>query len=126
MSFLLSTSFSTSIIGVIFIVAGVLHFVKPKVYIRIMPKYIPNHKAMIYISGVFEILGGIGFLVSPTRNFAAWVLILLLFAVFSANVHMFWVMYKKRGFTVGTWLALLRLPLQFLLMYWIYWASISS
>ena len=45
------------------VTAGVAHFAVPKFFIDIMPEYLPYHKAMVYISGVFEILGGVGLLV---------------------------------------------------------------
>jgi uncharacterized membrane protein len=88
-----------------------------------MPDYIPNHKAMVLISGIAEILGGIGILIPYTRTYAAWGLILLLIAVFPANIDMFIKGYQKQGFSLYTWLTLLRLPLQFILIYWVYWAA---
>jgi len=63
-------------IGVVFaaisyVVAGTLHFIKPDAYLKIMPPYIPWHVAMVRVSGVFEILGGLGLLVPQTRRVAA-------------------------------------------------------
>jgi uncharacterized membrane protein len=53
--------------AIFYVVAGALHFLKPEPYLRIMPPYIPWHVAMVRVSGVFEILGGLGLLVSETR-----------------------------------------------------------
>ena len=113
------------IIGGVFILAGLLHFIKPGMYIGIMPDYIPYHKAMVYISGVAEVLGGVGFLIPKLNTAAAWGLILLLIAVFPANIDMAWKGYKNHGLTLYTWLLIGRLPLQFLLIYWVYWAGIK-
>ncbi|MEX0846005.1 MAG: DoxX family protein [Balneolaceae bacterium] len=124
MSFLFEPQFHRFIICGIFILAGILHFIKPKFYLRIMPNYIPYHKMMVYISGAAEILGGVGLLIPATQGFAAWGLILLLFAIFPANFDMACKGYKKRGLTRYTWLLIGRLPLQFLLMFWIYWAAL--
>lgn len=125
MSFLLTPSFNIIVIGILFVMAGILHFIKPDPYLRIMPSFIPNPKAMVYISGVFEVIGGIGFLVPEFRHLAGWGLILLLFAVFPANIEMFLKGYKKHGFSIFTWIALIRLPIQFVLMFWIYWSGIK-
>lgn len=58
-----------------------------------------------------------------TKTYAAWGLILLLIAVFPANIDMFWKAYQKQGWTSYTYLTLLRLPLQFALIYWVYWSA---
>ena len=71
-----------------YIAAGALHFIKPAPYLRIMPPYVPWHAAMVRISGAFEILGGLGLLLPATRRVAAWVLVMLLIAVFQANFYM--------------------------------------
>lgn len=120
---MLAPSVHTVIIGILFIAVGVYHFVNPDFFIKIMPRYIPYHKAMVFWSGVAEILGGTGVLFSFSRTWAGWGLILLLFAVFPANIEMFIKAFRKQGFSLYTWLTLLRLPLQFLLMYWIFWAT---
>lgn len=111
------------IIGPMFILAGILHFIFPKKYESIMPDYIPHHKAMVFWSGVFEILGGLGIMIPQLRVIAAWGLILLLAAVFPANIDMFRQAWKKRGFTLYTLATLIRLPIQFWLMFWVYAAS---
>ncbi|MGK7369773.1 MAG: DoxX family protein [Candidatus Halalkalibacterium sp. M3_1C_030] len=114
------------LIGVVFILAGLLHFLKPALYIKIMPDYIPWHKAMVYLSGIAEIAGGIGILLPPVRYAAAIGLILLLAAVYPANIDMAVKAVKKRGWiSLFSILMILRLPLQFVFMYWVYWAGIS-
>ena len=74
--------------AVSYIAAGALHFIKPAPYLRIMPPYVPWHAAMVRISGAFEIPGGLGLLLPATRRVAAWVLVMLLIAVFQANLYM--------------------------------------
>ena len=68
---------------VFFVAAGANHFIAPKFYLKIMPPYLPWHLALVYISGVVEIAGGIDVLIPGTRRLAAWGLIALLIAVFS-------------------------------------------
>jgi len=74
--------------GPFFVFAGVMHFVIPRAYRRIMPPYVPAHRAMVYASGLAEIAGGAGLMVSTQRRRAGWWLIATLVAVFPANVHM--------------------------------------
>ena len=115
------------LIGSMFMVAGLLHFIKPAFYIKIMPEYIPWHKTMVYLSGVAEIAGGVGMLLPAVKYEAAIGLILLLIAVFPANIDMAVKAVQKRGwFSLYSFLLIVRLPLQFLLMYWVYWAGISN
>ena len=63
------------LLAIVMIFAGVMHFVAPKGYVKNMPKFIPAPEAMVAISGVFEVLGGVGLLVPATQVYAAWGLI---------------------------------------------------
>lgn len=101
----------------VYIAAGVNHFVRPKMYVAIMPPYIPAHDLMVALSGVAEIVLGIGLLFPATRSLSAWGLILLLIAVFPANVHM---ATAPRFRKLPAWLRWGRLPLQGLLIWWAY------
>ena len=76
------------LLGVFYIGAGIAHFVNPEAYLPIMPDYLPAHIVLIYVSGVAEVLGGVGVLVPKTRRAAAWGLVALLLAVWPANIHM--------------------------------------
>ncbi len=77
-----------SLAGPFFVLAGVMHFVIPRTYRRIMPPYVPAHKAMVYASGVAEIAGGVGLMSRGWRRLAGWWLAATLVAVFPANLHM--------------------------------------
>ncbi len=74
-------------VGLFFVVAGVPHFTHPEFYRPMMPPYVPWHLGLIYASGVFEVLGGLGLLTPRLRRVAGWGLIALLVAVFPANIH---------------------------------------
>ena len=82
-----SMSFIRRLAGPFFVFAGVMHFVIPKTYRRIMPPYVPAHMAMVYASGAAEIAGGAGLMLPPHRRRAGWWLIATLLAVLPANVH---------------------------------------
>jgi uncharacterized membrane protein len=112
------------IIGVVFVAAGALHFVRPRMYESIMPPFLPAHGALVAISGAFEILGGVGVMLPATRASAGWGLIALLIAVFPANLYM--ASDAKFDAIAPRWALLARLPLQFVLVYWIYATCIKN
>ena len=111
---------SRVLLATLFVAAGVLHFTSTDFYLRIMPPYVPLHRAAVLASGVAEIAGGLGLLVPRLRRAAGIGLILLLVAVFPANAHM--ALHPER-FGIAPALLWLRLPLQPLLMLWIWWAA---
>lgn len=82
-----------------------------------MPPYIPAHEQMVMLSGVAEVVLGIGLLVPATRSLAAWGLVLLLVAVFPANVYM---VTSNRFRRFPAWMRWARLPLQGVLIWWAY------
>ncbi len=108
----------------LFFTAGVLHFVMPGFFDRIVPPWVPNARLATYASGAFEIAGAIGLLIPATRVAAAWGLIALLVAVFPANIHM---LNQARGadasagYVAGLWV---RLPMQVLLIWWVWRVAI--
>lgn len=110
---------SKVIFGVFFIAAGANHFVNPKFYLNIMPPYLPWHYALVIISGVTEVVLGIGLLIPQTSQYAAWGLILLLIAVLPANIHM--AMNPELYPAIPQIALWIRLPLQALLVLWAYY-----
>ena len=107
------------VLALLFVAAGVNHFVSPGFYVRIMPPYLPWHYELVLISGVFEILGGVGLLIPPVSRTAAWGLIALLIAVFPANLHM--ALHPDEYTMAPSWVWWARLPLQAVLIAWAYW-----
>jgi uncharacterized membrane protein len=106
------------VVGLFFMAAGANHFVNPKPYLSMMPSYLPAHAALVQISGAAEILGGIGVFPAKTRRFAAWGLILLLVAVFPANLNV--ALHGWPGGNYPDWVLWSRLPLQAILIWWVY------
>jgi uncharacterized membrane protein len=110
-----------------FAIAGTLHFVAPRAYERIMPRWLPAHRALIYASGAAELAGAAGLLVPALRATAGWGLIALLVAVLPANVQM--LQDARASARTPRWaVALLwvRLPLQALLMWWVWAAAVRD
>lgn len=97
-----------------------MHFVIPGRYAGIMPPWIPLQLEMVYVSGVAEILGSLGLLIPRLRKAAAIGLIVLLIAVFPANIQMLINAIRDNASSLYVALLWLRLPLQPLLILWIY------
>jgi uncharacterized membrane protein len=92
----------------------------PETFARIVPPYLPAPLMLVYVSGAAELLGAVGVLVPGLRPYAGWGLIVLLLAVFPANVHM--ALHPADFERIPAWALYFRLPLQFVLIGWIYWA----
>ncbi len=105
--------------GALFVTIGVLHFVRPAPFVAIVPPYLPWPMALVLVSGAAEIVFGVLLLFRATRVIAAWGLILLLVAVYPANIHMALNpdLYPSMSPTV-LWA---RLPLQFVLIATAFW-----
>jgi uncharacterized membrane protein len=107
-----------------FMLAGAMHFVRPMPYVGIMPPWLPSAALLVAVSGFAEIAGGAGVLVPATRRAAGVGLILLLVAVFPANIYM--LILAIAGAKPRWWQSLLwlRLPLQPLMIWWVWRAAI--
>jgi uncharacterized membrane protein len=107
------------VMAIFYVVAGVMHFARPDVYLPMMPPYLPWHAALVWLSGAAELGLGLAVLVPGLRRMAAWGIIALLVAVFPANVHI--AMHNiplfgaTEGAGIGNWI---RLPVQGLLIWW--------
>ncbi len=109
---------SMYIMALLYFLAGVNHLWHPDFYLAIMPPWLPWPQALVLLSGLLEMLLGVLLFIPATRKMAAWGIILLLIAVFPANIQML-LNYLHQDHP-GLWLAILRLPVQFLLIWWAY------
>ena len=110
--------FALLIFSFIFIYVGVDHFTNPEFYLNIMPPRFPFQLEAVLISGFFEILGGVGILISRIRKFAAWGLAALIVAVYPANIYM--ALSPENFPDYPLYLLYFRLVLQFGIFYWAY------
>ena len=107
-----------------FINVGVDHFVNPEFYLSIMPPAFPLHLEAVYISGFFEVLGGVGVLIPRLRKIAGWGLIALLVAVYPANIYM--AITPEAFPEASVALLYVRLVFQFLFFYWAFSVTKSA
>ena len=106
----------------LFLMAGIAHFQHPQAFMKIVPPQLPSPRFLVYLSGVVEILGGVGILWPATRVASGWLLVALLLAVFPANVYMATSGVKFGSFPSQPWMAWARLPFQFVLIALVVWA----
>lgn len=103
--------------GIGYIWIGFGHFYNTEFFLKIMPPSIPFHLECVYVSGFFEIIFGSGIMIEFCRKYAAWGLILLLVAVYPANIYLAFneVAQDKIGISsfMASWV---RLPIQFVLI----------
>lgn len=110
---------SMYIMGILYVLAGVNHFLMPEVYIAIMPPYMGLHKELVFASGLIEIMLGALLFLPQYRKIAAWGIILLLIAVFPANIYLAQTNGEVLG--ISAFAAWARLPIQALLILWAWW-----
>jgi uncharacterized membrane protein len=109
-----------SFTATLFVAAGANHFWHSAFYVRITPPMLPHRLGLVLISGFFEIVGGIGLLIPMLRHAAGWGLCLLLLCVFPANIYMALHADQFADLHAPVWALWLRLPLQPLLMLWVW------
>jgi len=107
-----------TLLGLLFIVAGTLHFAMSGVYLKIMPPCLPRPLTLVYVSGAAEVLGGVGLFVPRVRRVASRGLAALLVAVWPANVYMAVAHLPAPGIFGESWAQWARLPLQAPLIWW--------
>lgn len=115
----MSESNGLYIMAVMYIIAGIMHFIIPKIYIKVMPDFLPNHKLLNTLSGVSEIILGIGLFFDQTKTIAIYGIIAMLI-VFLLCIHFYMLTGKKAAAGIPKWILILRIPLQFGLIYWAY------
>ena len=110
---------SIYIMSLFYVFSGIKHFTNPSWYMKIMPPYLPLHKELVYISGAFEIILGLMLLLDKTRFVGAWGLILLLIAIFPANIYL--AQTNGAALNISPTLAWGRLPFQAIFILIAYW-----
>ncbi|MES2811322.1 MAG: MauE/DoxX family redox-associated membrane protein [Bacteroidota bacterium] len=104
------------VMALIYIGAGINHFRNPRIYQKIIPPYLPNPKLLNWLSGLAEIILGIGLCIPFLSKYSAWGVIALLIAIFPANLYM--LQNEKATLGLPKWIRLIRLPVQLALIYW--------
>ncbi len=106
------------LMGVLYVLAGMNHFRKPKLYERIMPPFIPAHSSMVLLSGIAEMTLGFMILNKNSQEIAAGGIIIML--IVFLPVHIYMLQNEQAAMKLPKWILILRIPLQFGLIYWAY------
>jgi uncharacterized membrane protein len=106
-------------LALFWLLAGSLHFLRPRLYEKIVPPALARHKRQVVVaSGVAELAGGLAVLADSTRRIGRWWLLATLVAVYPANIHM--AVRSERFPRIPTPLLWARLPVQALFA-WFTW-----
>lgn len=109
--------YAVYLMGILYVLAGINHFLRPDFYLKMLVGFLPYPNELNIISGAIEIVLGIGVMLPQTKKISAWGIILLLVAIFPANINMA-LHASEWNFTAA--MLYLRLPIQFLLIWWAY------
>lgn len=114
-------SFLIIISSIFYVIVGIKHFIEPEYFLSIVPPYLPYHLELVYISGLFEILFGLLILFPKYRYYGAIGLILLLLAVFPANIYLAQSKEAQEAIGATQEIATWRLPIQGVLIWIAYY-----
>lgn len=112
--------------GPVMVLLGINHFVVPQTYVTAVPDVLGAQLALVYISGVAEIAGGLGTMHARTRRAAGWLLIATLVAIYPANIHMAIHPDRYPAIPGGAVTLVARLPLQILFVYWVWLTALQD
>ena len=104
------------IYGIPFILVGIEHFREPQKFVDIVPKYMPFALFLVYLTGVMEIVGGLGIIYPETREITGRLMVLFLIAIYPANFNMWINDIPYNGTRLTTQGHLFRLSIQILLI----------
>ena len=114
-------SFLIIISSIFYVIVGIKHFIEPEYFLSIVTPYLPYHLELVYISGLFEILFGLLILFPKYRYYGAIGLILLLVAVFPANIYLAQSKEAQEAIGATQEIATWRLPIQGVLIWIAYY-----
>ncbi len=104
------------VMGLIYVLAGLNHFRQPRLYVKIIPPYLPNPSLINKVSGILEIVFGIGICIPVLASISSIGIIILLLGFYATHIYM--LQNQKASLGLPKWLLILRLPLQLVLIYW--------
>lgn len=112
-----------ALLGAVMLLVGVLHFLTPEPFVKMVPAALPSPLLLVHLSGVAEIAGGAGLFIPRVRRAASWGLIALYVSVFPANVNMALNHIPLGDLQLTTFQLWARLPLQVVFIAWAWWVG---
>ena len=111
------------LLSIAMVAIGANHFIAPEPFMQIVPFFLSHPLTLVYISGFFEILGGVGLFIPRFSRSAAWILVILFITVFPANLYQAIYNIPVPALPHDPSLIWLRLPFQMLLVVWAWWLA---
>ena len=113
-------------LALLFIVTGIGHFTDTAAMAQMLPSWIPVRVAIVYITGVLEFAIAAGFLFNKTRRITGWIAVTILVLFLPANVYAAIQRVPMGGHALGPVYLLIRVPLQLIILAWVYWFTIRG
>lgn len=109
-----------------FILIGVMHLAKPRKLTYMIEGMLPYPLALVLITGVMEVVLGIGLCFAATAYGSAWALMILLVLMFPANIRVAVAnLPAPGGLPAKPWYTWSRLLFQPLYIWWLWWAVLA-
>lgn len=129
--FALKRHLSLSVLGrismaVMLIVTGISHFTNTDEMVAIMPDIVPSKRAVVYFTGVCELLAVAGLISDKTYKLTSVLLIIFFLAVLPANIIGSMREIQFGGMQYGTWYLVFRIPLQIFFIWWAWYFGIKK
>ncbi len=114
-----NSNLSLRLMAALYAIIGILHFIFPYKVMLILPLWMPQKYFLVISSGVIELILAALILYSPYRRISAGIIIIML-VIYLALVHIPMAIDFYFAKNPLLWAALLRLPLQGILISWTY------
>ena len=113
-------------LAILYIVVGITHFTNPDFFIPLVPPSLIYLEELVFISGFVEVMMGVMLFFKRSRKLGAIITIILLFAVFPANIYLYLSDIPREILDISKKQALYRLPFQAPLIIIAYWHSLEK
>ncbi|HEU4796274.1 MAG TPA: DoxX family protein [Pyrinomonadaceae bacterium] len=110
-------------LSLFFLVTAMAHFASTREMAEMVPPFIPYRVELIYLTGVFELLGAIGVWIPRLTRLTGLLLIVMLIGVLPANIYSALNRVEYGGHGAGPVYLLLRVPFQLFVIWWTYFAT---
>ncbi len=111
---------------VVFLFTSIGHFFRTEAMLAMLPPFVPARRALIYLSGVVEVLFAVAVVALPGPTHVGWIIIIYLIAIFPSNIYAAIQRIPFGGHSIGPRYLFVRLPLQLLLILWTYWFAVRG
>jgi len=113
-------------VTLVFLFTGVGHFVLTEPMAEMLPPWVPARIPLVYVTGVLELVAAVAILFTPLRRTVGWCLIVLLLLFLPVNIYAAIQQVGMGGHEWGPVYLLIRVPLQALLIGWIWWCGVAE